>query len=90
MLIAALQSHKLRLRHGGGLRSVERSIQGGEECLNSSRALSRLFANYKTRRASRTTDGKRNNGEHDLFKRVQKSVTSAKPDLKLLREILGL
>jgi hypothetical protein len=56
----------------------------------SSRALSRLFANYKTRRASRTTDGKRNNGEHDLFKRVQKSVTSAKPDLKLLREILGL
>jgi hypothetical protein len=40
MLIAALQSHKLRLRHGC-LRSVERSIQGEEERHNSSRALSR-------------------------------------------------
>jgi hypothetical protein len=31
---------------------------------------------------------KRNKGEDELFRRLRESVTSAKQDLKLLREIL--
>jgi len=36
----------------------------------------------------RLLEQKRNNGEHELFKRLEESVATSKKDLQLLREIL--